>query len=127
MPGMEQGSLLRCRFVLYPLLAAGMLCAIPSILSAQQGAPAAPPSATNPHTPATQASENPCASPAGAAPMSDRQLRLCQQTQQLHQLAVQLQSAVDRSSKDMLSVDVLRLSDQIQALAHQIQTELKKP
>jgi hypothetical protein len=127
MPGMERSLLVGCRFVLYPLLAAGMLFAIPSTSLAQQGTPASPPSATGSQAAPVQAPESPCTATANAAPMSARQVRLCQQTQHLHQLALQLQSAVDRSSKDTLSVDVLRLSDQIQVLAHQIQVELKQP
>jgi hypothetical protein len=128
MPGMGRSSILGCRFVSHSLLAIGVLLIAPSTSSARQAAEAPKPAVIKQPAGGTPgATETPCTAAGGEKPLSDRQVRLCQQTRQLHQLAVQLQSAVDRSSKDTLSVDVLRLSDQIQALAHQIQVELKQP
>jgi hypothetical protein len=127
MPGMGRLSFLRCANVSL-LLAAGISCS--SFVLAQAQPPltqtqpaqhvqaAAPPSAP---------ASNPCDAAGPATQKSERFTRLCQQTEELHALALRLQSAVDRSTKDTLSVDVIRLSDQIQALAHQIQTELKQP
>jgi hypothetical protein len=49
------------------------------------------------------------------------------ETAQLNQLAAQLQQALDNSGDDKLSLDVVRLSQQMQSLARQIEAELNAP
>ncbi len=66
--------------------------------------------------------------PATSAPApSAKQLRLRAETAQLNHLAAQLQQALDNSGDDKLSLDVVRLSQQMQSLARQIEAELNAP
>jgi hypothetical protein len=69
----------------------------------------------------------PLQSPQANAPQLSRQARLRQQTAQLNQLAAQLQQALDKSGTDKLSMDVVRTSQQIEALSREIEWELKNP
>lgn len=48
-------------------------------------------------------------------------------TAKLNELTAKLQLAVDKSNADQLSVEVIRLSQQVQGLSRQIQLELKNP
>lgn len=69
-------------------------------------------------------------SPPAAAvvtPAQARQLRLRAETAQLNMLAQQLQQALDKSGDNQLSLDVIRLSEQAQSLARQIEIDLRTP
>ena len=55
----------------------------------------------------------------------ERQKQLISDTQKLLALANQLKVEVDKSSKDTLSVDVIKKADEIEKLAHQVKEKMK--
>lgn len=57
----------------------------------------------------------------------DRQKQLVEETQKLVALANELKLEVDKSSKDTLSLDVIRKADEIEKLAHSVKEKMKGP
>jgi hypothetical protein len=55
----------------------------------------------------------------------ERQKQLVNDTQKLLALANELKSDVDKSSKDTLSLDVIRKADEIEKLAHSVKEKMK--
>jgi hypothetical protein len=55
----------------------------------------------------------------------DRQKQLVTDTQKLVALANELKTDVDKSNKDMLSLDVIRKADEIEKLAHSVKEKMK--
>jgi hypothetical protein len=55
----------------------------------------------------------------------DRQKQLVLDTQRLLALANELKADVDKSSKDTLSLDVIRKADEIEKLAHTVKEKMK--
>jgi hypothetical protein len=55
----------------------------------------------------------------------DRQKQLVLDTQKLLALANELKTDVDKSSKDTLSLDVIRKADEIEKLAHSVKEKMK--
>jgi hypothetical protein len=56
---------------------------------------------------------------------SDRQKRLVADTDKLLALATDLKAQVDKSTKDTLSVDVIKKADEIEKLAHSVKERMK--
>lgn len=56
---------------------------------------------------------------------SDRQKRLVEDTDKLLVLATQLKQDVDKTNKDVLSVDVIKKADEIEKLAHSVKERMK--
>ena len=56
---------------------------------------------------------------------TDRQRKLVADTERLVALANELKSQVDKSNKDMLSLDVVRKADEIEKLAHSVKEKMK--
>jgi nitric oxide reductase activation protein len=56
---------------------------------------------------------------------SDRQKRLVADTDKLLVLATDLKAQVDKSTKDTLSVDVIKKADEIEKLAHSVKERMK--
>jgi len=56
---------------------------------------------------------------------SDRQKRLVEDTDKLLVLATQLKQEVDKTNKDVLSVDVIKKADEIEKLAHSVKERMK--
>ncbi|MGA1983809.1 MAG: hypothetical protein ABSG84_15260 [Acidobacteriaceae bacterium] len=56
---------------------------------------------------------------------ADRQKQLIADTQKLLSLANELKADVDKSSKDTLSLDVVRKADEIEKLAHNVKERMK--
>jgi hypothetical protein len=56
---------------------------------------------------------------------SDRQKQLVQDTDKLLALATQLKQDVDKTNKDVLSVDVIKKADEIEKLAHSVKERMK--
>ncbi len=56
---------------------------------------------------------------------SDRQKRLVEDTDKLLALATDLKAQVDKSTKDTLSVDVIKKADEIEKLAHSVKERMK--
>ena len=55
----------------------------------------------------------------------DRQKRLVADTDKLLALATDLKQQVDKSTKDTLSVDVIKKADEIEKLAHSVKERMK--
>lgn len=56
---------------------------------------------------------------------SDRQKKLVEDTDKLLVLATQLKQDVDKTNKDVLSVDVIKKADEIEKLAHSVKERMK--
>jgi hypothetical protein len=56
---------------------------------------------------------------------SDRQKRLVADTDKLLALATDLKAQVDKSTKDTLSVEVIKKADEIEKLAHSVKERMK--
>ena len=56
---------------------------------------------------------------------NDRQKQLVEETQKLLSLANELKSEVDKSTKDTLSLEVIRKADEIEKLAHDVKEKMK--
>ena len=56
---------------------------------------------------------------------ADRQKRLVADTDKLLALATDLKQQVDKSTKDTLSVDVIKKADEIEKLAHSVKERMK--
>ena len=57
--------------------------------------------------------------------LSDKQKRLVEQTNKLLQLATDLKAQVDKSTKDTLSIQVIKKADEIEKLAHSMKDQMK--
>lgn len=56
---------------------------------------------------------------------TDRQKQLVSDTQKLVALANELKVDVDKSNKDMLSIDVIKKAEEIEKLAHSVKEKMK--
>lgn len=56
---------------------------------------------------------------------NDRQKRLVEDTDKLLVLATELKQDVDKTNKDVLSVDVIKKADEIEKLAHSVKERMK--
>jgi hypothetical protein len=56
---------------------------------------------------------------------SERQKQLIEDTQKLLSLANELKADVDKSTKDTLSLDVVKKADEIEKLAHNVKEKMK--
>lgn len=56
---------------------------------------------------------------------SERQKRLVADTDKLLALATQLKQEVDKTNRDVLSVDVIKKADEIEKLAHSVKERMK--
>ena len=56
---------------------------------------------------------------------NDRQKQLVADTDKLLSLATELKADVDKSNKDMLSLDVLKKAEEIEKLAHAVKEKMK--
>jgi hypothetical protein len=56
---------------------------------------------------------------------TDRQKRLVADTEKLLSLATDLKAQVDKSTKDTLSLDVIKKADEIEKLAHSVKERMK--
>lgn len=57
--------------------------------------------------------------------MNDRQKRIVDDTAKLLRLATELKDDVDKSSKDTMSLDVIKKADEIEKLAHNVKNRMK--
>ncbi|MDW5265232.1 MULTISPECIES: hypothetical protein [Acidobacteriaceae] len=57
---------------------------------------------------------------------SDRQKKLVEDTDKLLALATQLKQDVDKTNKDVLSLDVIKKADEIEKLAHSVKERMKE-
>jgi hypothetical protein len=57
---------------------------------------------------------------------TERQKRLVSDTERLLALATDLKQEVDKTNKDILSVDVIKRADEIEKLAHSVKERMKE-
>ena len=113
------------------LLAAGLLFALSPGASTQQPTPPLIAPQTNQPSilpiPDTQQSDLPSDLAERQAKLmnNSRQKQLILDTQRLLTLANELKTAVDKSNKDTLSLDVIRKADEIEKLAHSVKEKMK--
>jgi hypothetical protein len=88
---------------------------IPGLPQPGRNNPAEPDSPLDPHREEKQAELR----------NSDRQKRLVADTDKLLALATDLKAQVDKSTKDTLSVDVIKKADEIEKLAHSVKERMK--
>lgn len=62
---------------------------------------------------------------ADKAPMSDKQKQLLEQTNALLKLAAELKVSVDKSTKDQLSLEVVRKAEAVEKMAKELKGKIK--
>jgi len=85
-----------------------------------QGSAAQPPVA---QAPATAGAAADASKP--TTPQTPRQKQLANDTAKLLTLANELKAELDKSSKDTLSVSVIKKAEQVEKLAHKVRDEMK--
>lgn len=55
----------------------------------------------------------------------DRQKQLLADTEKLLSLAIELKADVDKTTKDTMSLDVIKKADEIEKLAHNVKEKMK--
>jgi len=58
-------------------------------------------------------------------PMSDKQKQLLEETNALLKMAAELKVSVDKSTKDQLSLDVVRKAEAVEKMARELKAKLK--
>ncbi len=89
------------------------------------GAQASPPGA-KPSSDASQKAPGSSAQPADAAAAQSNETEVAKQCGDILKLATELKAEVDKSSKDQLSVPVVRKAGEIEQLAHKVRTSTGK-
>jgi len=117
----ERGRSLSCLAVLLFALATAGLAQQPA-----QSAAAPQPTATAQAAAAAPGNTAPAAdSQSAPAPQTDKQKQLADDTAKLLQLANELKAELDKSSKDTLSLSVMKKAEQVEKLAHKVRDEMK--
>ena len=113
------------------LVSSMLLFSAPVLSSAGQAAPPQQPGGYNrPHLPGSVPNEpEPSVGPSGLKlehmREDDRRKHLMADTEKLLQLSTELKSEVDKTSKDELSIDVVRKAAEIEKLAHDVKERMK--
>jgi hypothetical protein len=82
---------------------------------AQSTAPAAPPAQAIPAQ----------GNPVQLTPAQQRSAQLAADTAQLQALAAELKAAMEKSSKDTLSLNVIKKAQEVEKLAHKVRNEMR--
>ncbi|HEY1575512.1 MAG TPA: hypothetical protein VGF82_00365 [Terracidiphilus sp.] len=106
-----------------------LMCAATVTCIAQDGRPAPTPNATA----AAQSTQNPTADAkaqkgsgqAATAGDSNRKKQIADESTQLLSMALALKAEVDKTTKDTLSLNVIRKADEIEKLAHTVKEKMK--
>jgi len=69
--------------------------------------------------------DNPTQKQNSTADNADRRTQIAEDSAKLHQLAVELKAEVDKTTKDTLSLGVIRKANEIEKLAHSVKDEMK--
>jgi hypothetical protein len=100
-----------------------------SLAAAQQpaqGSAAQPPAAKAPATAEATADTSKSTTPqAPQTPQTPQQKQLADDTAKLLTLANELKAELDKSSKDTLSLGVIKKAEQVEKLAHKVRDEMK--
>ena len=62
----------------------------------------------------------------GTQPVNDKQKKLAEETDKLLAMATDLKQQVDKTNKDVLSVDVIKKAEEIEKLARSLKQEMKQ-
>lgn len=92
--------------------------------SAQKQTPSSPPAAKQNATEATK--PEPPANPEDESPAARRRKQMSEESTQLLNLAMALKAEVDKTNKDMLSLQVIRKADAIEHLARTMRQNLRQ-
>ena len=109
----------------------GVVCAVAVTCIAQDGRPAPTPSASTAVQATQSAGADAKAQPTkqagqGSAPVEgDRKKQIADESTQLLSMALALKAEVDKTTKDTLSMNVIRKADEIEKLAHTVKEKLK--
>jgi hypothetical protein len=95
-----------------------MFVLTPLIGGAQQSAPQPPAAQPAPNVEVAANNQPP------AAPQTAKQKQLADDTAKLLQLANELKAELDKSSKDTLSLSVMKKAEQVEKLAHKVRDEM---
>ena len=96
--------------------------------SAQQTAQDASAQSSAPQPPAVQtiaSTTSPVDNQKPPAPQTPKQKQLADDTAKLLQLANELKAEMDKSTKDTLSVSVMKKAEQVEKLAHKVRDEMR--
>jgi sRNA-binding protein len=99
-----------------------------SLAAAQQpaqGSAAQPPVAQAPATQAPATAEATADTAKPTTPQTPQQKQLADDTAKLLTLANELKAELDKSSKDTLSLSVIKKAEQVEKLAHKVRDEMK--
>lgn len=112
------------------LLTAVSWTVCPATAAARQLAPTPPPTFNHGHQPGMDTEQPEPLSGSNAQKLEhmrqeDRRKHLLSDTEKLLQLSTELKSEVDKSSKDELSLDVVRKAAEIEKLAHDVKERMK--
>jgi hypothetical protein len=118
-------SCFRPRGIVSTLAFAGVAFAVALTCVAQDGRPAVNP------TKGSEVAQATTADPTGkqAQPLiaeGDRKRQISDESTQLLAMAVALKAEVDKTNKDVLSLNVIRKADQIERLAHNVKEKMKQ-
>ena len=101
----------------------------PARQASQQSPPAAQAGAASPQAAAAETTANPPAKAENVTPqqteMQKRKAQLAADTAELLKLANELKAEMDKSTKDELSLTVVKKADQVEKLAHKVRDEMK--
>ena len=107
------------RSTIAPFLVLSLIFALPSVSSSQLPPPVAPPHETNPDIPTHAQKEM------EKKANEQRHADLKRDTDKLVQLSTELKEFVDKSSENVLSVDVVRKAEEIEKLARSVKTKMR--
>jgi len=94
-----------------------------SLAAAQQPAPGSAAQTPVAHAPATAVAIADTSKP--TTPQTPQQKQLADDTAKLLTLANELKAELDKSSKDTLSLSVIKKAEQVEKLAHKVRDEMK--
>jgi hypothetical protein len=107
----------------------GVAFAIASTCVAQDSRPAAKPASTPPQAssaaPQAAGAETPTKQP-DASSGSEQKKQISAESTQLVAMAMALKAEIDKTNKDVLSLNVIRKADEIEKLAHAVKEKIKQ-
>jgi len=107
------------------LLAVSTLSGLPTLAQNPSGPVAASPTKVAEKT-TTQADGKPLDVSAAKSPQTPEQRQLAEDSAKLLVLANELKVELDKSSKDTLSLTVVKKAEEVEKLAHKVKEEMKK-
>lgn len=123
---------IRIRRFIWAQVCLGLICATAVTCIAQNGAQASAPSPAtaaqskqDAPTDAKGLAVSPTRQEKAATPDNDRKKQIADESTQLLSMALALKAEVDKTTKDTLSLNVIRKADEIEKLARTVKEKLK--